>query len=80
MLFKAVLLEALIVAVAVNAQVEDAQKTKAPHTPLSACPGRSKVYEALSHYSAPAAFCSSWMKSKATTVTVTSSATEAQPT
>lgn len=72
MLVKAMILEALVAAAAFAATpvnpVEDAKTT---HTPLAACPGRSKVYVALSSFSAPASFCSSYLPIKPTTHTVT---------
>jgi len=77
MLFKAIVLEALVAAAAVSAQnttvtpVEVAINAKKTHTPLAQCPGRSKVYVALSKYSAPASFCSSFMSLNGATKIVT---------
>jgi len=78
MLYKAIVLEVLVAAAAVvNAQdptvtsVEVAVDAKRTHTPLAQCPGRSKVYVALSNYSAPASFCSSFMSLNGGTKTVT---------
>lgn len=77
MLFKAIVLEALVAAAAVSAQnttitpIEVAIDAKKTHTPLAQCPGRSKVYVALSKYSAPASFCSSFMSLNGATKTVT---------
>lgn len=83
MLFKAIVLEALVAAAAVNAQetsitpVEVAVNAK--HTPLSQCPGRSKVYVALSKYSAPASFCSTFMSLNGGTQTITKTQSNAAP-
>jgi len=77
MLFKAIVLEALVAAAAVGAQnttatpAEVAVNARKTHTPLAQCPGRSKVYVALSKYSAPASFCSSYMSLNGGTKTVT---------
>jgi len=77
LLIKAIVLKALVAAAAVSAQetsitpVEVAVNAKQTHTPLAQCPGRSKVYVALSKYSAPASFCSSFMSLNGGTKTVT---------
>ena len=78
MLLKLMILEALVAASSVRASEttpSPVMDAKSRHTPLAACPGRSKVYEALRSYSAPASFCSSFLSLTSGTSTATAPST-----
>jgi len=78
MLLKLMILEALVAVSSVSANEitpSPVLEARSRHTPLAECPGRSKVYEALLSFSAPASFCSSFLSSKSFTYTAPSTST-----